>query len=144
MSVRFLGFDHVDVRVPAISAVEPFYDQFMPRVGLSVKRFAFVDDQGEWFDADDKRGYNTVEYHEQTPSGLRGNFIGFIERRNTPATLTRIAFLVERDALEGWIDVLDEIGAQQIERSADMEAYPAIFFEDPVETKLELTARKGA
>jgi catechol 2,3-dioxygenase-like lactoylglutathione lyase family enzyme len=141
MNGPVLGFDHVDVRVPSISAVEPFYDKLMPQLGLSEKHFAFVDERGEWFEADDARGYNTVEYHEPQ-DGRKGCFIGFIERPDTARTLTRIAFRVERDALERWHDVLGEIGAKHVERSENMEVYPAIFFEDPIGTKLELVARK--
>jgi catechol 2,3-dioxygenase-like lactoylglutathione lyase family enzyme len=141
MSVQFLGFDHADVRVPSISAVESFYDKLMPRLGLSEKRFAFVDDRGEWFDADDSRGYNTVEYHEPPQDGRSGCFIGFIEHRAMQPVLTRIAFRVERADLQHWHDYLRSIGANA-EFAADPEAYPALFFEDPAGTKLELVARK--
>jgi hypothetical protein len=44
----FLGFDHIDTRVTSVAAVEPFYDQLMPMLGLSRKHYAFVDPQGEW------------------------------------------------------------------------------------------------
>ena len=35
-----------------------------------------------------------------------------------------------------------ELGAVNVELSADMDAYPAVFFEDPAGTLLEIVARK--
>jgi hypothetical protein len=40
--------------------------------------------------------------------------------------------------------VLEDAGACNIEPSAEMSAYPAVFFEDPAGTKLELVARRPA
>jgi len=48
----FLGFDHIDTRVRSIQSVEPFYDRLLPALGLTEKRHAFVDDGGDWHDAD--------------------------------------------------------------------------------------------
>jgi hypothetical protein len=43
--------------------------------------------------------------------------------------------------LLAWEPRLRELGAREIEFSEDMDTYPALFFEDPGGTKLELCAR---
>ena len=48
---QFMGFDHVDVRVSSLELVEKFYDRLMPLLGLTRKRTAFVDSDGEWLEA---------------------------------------------------------------------------------------------
>lgn len=137
----FLGFDHVDTRVASIAAVEPFYDSLMPLLGLPAKRRMLVDHNGNWSAASDQSGYNTVEYYEEAGSTAARHFIGFIEDRSTQPSRTRIAFRVERQALRGWEETLHSLGARNVECSADMTQYPAIFFEDPGGTKLEVCAR---
>jgi catechol 2,3-dioxygenase-like lactoylglutathione lyase family enzyme len=140
----FLGYDHVDARVPSIARVEPFYDRLMPELYLAEKRYAHVSADGEWHDVSDERPYNAVEYHEEAPApGDRASFfIGFIEDPATVPTSTRIAFRIPCEAdLIHWHAMLLAIGARAIEWS-DGEDYPAIFFEDPCGTKLEVCARR--
>jgi catechol 2,3-dioxygenase-like lactoylglutathione lyase family enzyme len=137
---RFEGFDHIDCRVRSLSAVEAFYDMLMPELGLPRKRYSFVDEAGEWHEVSSDRRYNTVEFQEQPSPGHAGFFIGFIERHDHQAGFTRIAFRVEHDRLLELERVLQQAGARNIERSEDP-SYPAIFFEDPAGTKLELVAR---
>ena len=137
----FLGFDHIDTRVQSVKSVEPFYDRLMPALGLTKKNYAFVDERGDWHDADAGR-YNAVEYHEPPQGGSRATFfIGFIEDA-ARAGGTRIALRVAREDLDRWQRDLAEMGARNIELSEDPNEYPAIFFEDPTGTKLELVARK--
>ena len=138
---EFMGFDHIDTRVPSLAQVEGFYDKLMPLLGLTRKRKMYVDDDGEWLETSPNGGYNTVEYYTPPSPGEATFFIGFIERPDTASTWTRIAFRVEREALDEWLTVLRDIGASRIEPSEDMESYPAIFFEDPAGTKLELVCR---
>ena len=139
---RFLGIDHIDTRVKSVAAVESFYDRLMPELGLTVKRKAYVDAAGEWLDADSQR-YNAIEYHEPEKPGEVSRFIGFIEDPLMQPALTRIAFRLEtREELPRWVDLLKAAGAMKIEWSADMDSYPAIFFEDPAGTKLELLAKR--
>lgn len=138
---RFAGFDHVDCRVRSLANVEAFYDALMPALGLTLKRFAHVDEAGEWHDASSDERYNAVEFHESPHEGKASFFIGFIERPNHAPGDTRIAFRVEPERLRELEDLLTRIGGKFIERSAEMEAYPAIFFEDPGGTKLEIAAR---
>jgi len=137
---QFLGFDHLDVRVSSLALVEAFYDRLMPLLGLPRKRTAFVDEAGEWSDADSKSGYNAVEYYSGQMPDSASFFIGFIERLDHVAALTRIAFRVED--VSPWQKRLEEIGARNVEPSGEMTAYPAIFFEDPAGTRLELVARR--
>lgn len=138
----FLGFDHIDTRVRSIAAVEPFYDKLMPLLGFTRKKPSFVDENGDWHAATFDGEYNTVEYYTPESKGQAAFFIGFIERRDTAETLTRLAFRVEDATDPQWLTALRELGAKKIEASEDMSAYPAIFFEDPGGTKLEIVSRK--
>lgn len=140
----FGGFDHIDCRVRSLAAVEPFYDALMPELGLPEKRFSHVDHTGEWHAASKSRPYNTVEYFEAPGQGRATFFIGFIERPDHQPGDTRIAFRAAREDLEELEGFLERIGAVNIERSEDMKTYPAIFFEDPAGTKLEIVAREHA
>jgi catechol 2,3-dioxygenase-like lactoylglutathione lyase family enzyme len=142
MSASFFGFDHIDARVPSLKAVEPFYDRLMPELGLTRKLYAYVDADGEWHAASDERPYNTVEYYDDCPIGTISHFIGFVEDQNMQPTFTRVAFRMAAplDAPH-WSAFLESIGAKKIESSPDAN-YPAVFFEDPNGTKLEICARK--
>ena len=126
----------------SLKAVEAFYDQLMPELGLPRKRLSHVDQLGEWHSPSDERPYNTVEYFEEANAREVANFIGFVEDTKMVPTLTRIAFRVQAplDARH-WQSFLGSIGAANIEPSAS-DDYPAIFFEDPSGTKLEICARK--
>ena len=141
---RFEGFDHIDCRVRSLAAVESFYDALMPELGLPQKRFSYVDDAGDWHDSSGERRYNTVEYFEHAGSERVPFFFGLIERPDHRPGLTRIAFRVEPLRMLELESRLLAMGARNLERSADLNAYPAVFFEDPVGTKLELVARRPA
>ena len=138
---EFLGFDHVDTRVRSLAAVEAFYDKLMPEIGLPDKDYHHVDGAGNWQRAESGGSYNTVEYHEKQANGSSPHFMGIIEDPAMKPVLTRIAFrvasLVE---LDRWVELLGRIGALNIERSAS--DWPAVFFEDPAGTKLEIVARE--
>ncbi len=135
---NFLGFDHIDCRVRSLAAVEAFYDELMPALGLTEKRYAYVDHNGEWHVEFDT--YNAVEYYEPEHPSKARRFMGVIENPLHRNNDTRIAFRVRREALATLHGLLQRLGAQQIERNDD-EAYPALFFEDPAGTKLELIGR---
>lgn len=137
----FAGYDHVDCRVSSLAAVEAFYDELMPQLGLSRKRFSYVDDDGEWHEASPEHTYNAIEFYEEPQADRATFFIGFIERRDHVAGLTRIAFRTDVGRLMELEALLERLGAKRIERSADLDAYPAIFFEDACGTKLEIVAR---
>ncbi|HZV78636.1 MAG TPA: VOC family protein [Candidatus Binatus sp.] len=139
---HFLGFDHIDTRVRSLTHAEPFYDRLMPELGLKVKRHSFVDEAGEWHDLKPGQKHNVVEYFEEPVPDRATFFIGFIEDPAMKPTRTRIAFRADSPAqLKRWEEFLREIGARNIEPSASMTDYPAIFFEDPAGTMLEIVAR---
>ena len=140
----FLGFDHIDTRVRSLAAVEAFYDRLMPESGLPKKKRSFVDAQGDWHELKAGQSHNVAEYFEDAPTGRAAFFIGFIEDAAMVLVKTRIAFRVDTpfDAAH-WHRVLRELGAQNIQLSESMDDYPAIFFEDPAGTKLEVVAREA-
>jgi catechol 2,3-dioxygenase-like lactoylglutathione lyase family enzyme len=137
---EFYGFDHVDCRVRSLAAVEQFYDDLMPAIGLTEKRYAYVDPEGEWHKEFDT--YNAVEYFEKVHPTKPRRFFGIIENPLHRYSETRIAFRVEYRRLNEFIALLGKIGATNIELSEEMETYPAVFFEDPAGGKLELIGRE--
>jgi catechol 2,3-dioxygenase-like lactoylglutathione lyase family enzyme len=139
--VEFLGFDHIDCRVPSLAAVEAFYDRLMPELGLTGKSESHVEADGEWFNVSPERERNTVEYFEPSHPDRAAFFMGIIEKAGHVPTHTRIAFRLTRERMLALEAALKDMGALNIERSEDMDAYPAIFFEDPAGTRLELVAR---
>ncbi len=140
--MEITGVDHADIRVPLLEAVEPFYDAFLPLVGLSRKSFSHVGSDGEWYDVDAAHPRNTVEYHTQNLPGTLGWFIGFIEDPLMIPTQTRIAFALDGEANLPAIEALvRKAGARAVEWSIDP-GYPALFFEDPCGTRLEICARR--
>jgi catechol 2,3-dioxygenase-like lactoylglutathione lyase family enzyme len=141
---RFEGFDHIDCRVTSLAAVEAFYDAFMPEIGLPLKSYSFVDEAGQWHEVSSQHPYNTVEYFEHAQPGNSQFFMGIIERPDHDPGFTRIAFRVDRDRMFELEALLPRLGARNVERSEDLEQYPAIFFEDPAGTKLELVSRGPA
>jgi catechol 2,3-dioxygenase-like lactoylglutathione lyase family enzyme len=138
MQQRFLGFDHIDTRVPDLRAVEGFYARLLPALGLSQAKRSYVEGD-RWADESPEHPYNTVEYYQDdTPVPF---FIGIIEDPQTQPVRTRIAFRVgSKDDLPRWRDFLQSIDARAIEFTPN-DDYPAVFFEDPAGTKLELVAR---
>ena len=143
MSNSFLGFDHIDLRVKSLSAVEKFYDALLPKLGLTRKKCSHVDTDGEWHESSDDKPYNAAEYYEELKSGTAAFFIGVIEDPAMRPTATRVAFRVaSRADLDRWERDLVSIGAVHVEPSVEMESYSAIFFDDPAGTRLELCARR--
>jgi hypothetical protein len=136
----FGGFDHIDVRVPALAPVEAFYDALMPALGLPVKRLSHVDAGGDWHDADAEHPYNTVEYFEPDGTQPNAHFIGFIEDRAMRPNATRIAFRIGAADLERLRSLLQGLGARNVD-DVTATTYPALFFEDPGGTRLELIIR---
>jgi catechol 2,3-dioxygenase-like lactoylglutathione lyase family enzyme len=136
----FLGFDHIDMRVPSLAAVERFYDALLPRLGLSQKSYARVAYGGAAWSKATPEAYNAVEYFEDGISGRAALFVGVIEETGAQPARGRVAFAVERDRIAEWERTLREIGAREIERN-EGEEYPAVFFTDPLGTRLEVCAR---
>ena len=140
-AVEFAGIDHVDCRVRSLPAVEAFYDKLMAELGLVRKRRMHVAGGDEWRKADDAHPYNAVEYYEADRTDRATFFVGFIEDGDHQPTRTRLAFRVTRERMFELEDVLASWGACGVVRSEEMDTYPAIFFDDPAGTKLELVAR---
>ena len=136
----FGGFDHVDMRVPALGAVERFYDELARRLGLTGKRYCNVEFGGASWSEGTPEAYNAVEYFEENVRGRRALFFGVIEETGAQPARSRLAFAVERESLAEWPRALHEIGARDVEHEDD-EPYPAIFFTDPLGTRLEVCAR---
>ena len=138
--MAFGGFDHVDMRVPALGAVERFYDELARRLGLTGKRYSNVEFGGASWTEGTPDSYNTVEYYEEHVHGRRPLFFGVIEETGAQPARSRLAFAVEPETLDEWMSALESIGARDVERETD-ESYPAIFFTDPLGTRLEVCAR---
>jgi catechol 2,3-dioxygenase-like lactoylglutathione lyase family enzyme len=140
MMSEFLGIDHVDVRVPSLAEVEAFYDRLMPALGLVRKGTAHVAADGEWHKVSPEHPRNAIEFYEVRPrDGSHARFIGFIEDVDMRPTRTRIAFRVAaREDVEAWEPRLREMGARFVECADDFATYPAVFFEDPCGTRLEI------
>jgi catechol 2,3-dioxygenase-like lactoylglutathione lyase family enzyme len=138
--MTFLGIDHVDLRVPSLGAVESFYGALFPRLGLTKIKYAYVDPHGDWHDPQDGR-YNTVEWYEDVADRPPA-FVGIIEDADMAIVRTRVAFaLPSRAEVERWArEELPALGAREIELM-DIGRYVAVFFTDPVGTRLELVAR---
>lgn len=136
----FAGFDHLDVRVRSLAAVEPFYDRFLPLVGLFGKNEAHVDAAGEWHEVSPGHPRNAIEYYEEAAPGRIRHFIGFIENPQMTVSETRVAFRVSPERLGALGEELAAIGACDVDPSGS-EEYKAIFFNDPAGTRLEICAR---
>ena len=139
MILDFLGYDHIDCRVRSLAAVESFYDDLMPVIGLTEKRYAYIDPDGRWHREFDN--YNAVEYYEPVHPTKPRRFFGVIENPLHRNNETRIAFRVLHEQLQPLFALLQRLGARTVEWSDEMDSYPAIFFEDPGGTKLEFIGR---
>jgi catechol 2,3-dioxygenase-like lactoylglutathione lyase family enzyme len=140
--MKILGLDHADIRVPSLAAVEPFYDALLPALGLSRKTESHVDAKGDWYDVDGSHPRNVAEYHTPLVPGSPGWFVGFIEDPGMIPTATRIAFALDGEANLPAIEVhVRNAGGRVIEWSIES-TYPALFFEDPAGTRLEICARR--
>jgi hypothetical protein len=138
--MAFGGFDHLDLRVPVLGVVEAFYDALLPRLGLTRKKYAWVEFGGSsWNDATPER-YNTVEYYEEGVDGRLLQFIGIIEETSAQPSRGRIAFAVDEATLDEWERWLPTIGAREIERGDP--SYPAVYFTDPLGARFEVCARR--
>jgi catechol 2,3-dioxygenase-like lactoylglutathione lyase family enzyme len=142
VAMKILGLDHADIRVPSLAAVEAFYDALLPQLGLSRKTESHVGADGEWYDVDFEHPQNVIEYHTPIEPGSPGWFVGFIEDPAMTPTATRIAFALDAETNLAAIEpVVRAAGGRVVEWSIDA-GYPALFFEDPAGTRLEICARR--
>jgi hypothetical protein len=126
--------------------VEAFYSEFLPAIGLAEKtyvRIAYAAEDDEWISAGPDEPYNALEFFEPAHPGVPVRFLGVIEDAAMTPGPTRIAFALGRDPdFEAWAARLRAWGARNVAFSAEMDEYPALFFEDPCGTKLEICARR--
>jgi len=125
--MAFPLISHADVRVRNRELATAFYDELL--LPLGAKRRGPDNDDDEW-----------TSYYD---SASGHHWFGFtVEPAFTPGP-TRIAFnCPDRAMVDRLAARLPAIGARNIEPSEDPVEYPALFFEDPGGTKLELVARK--
>jgi catechol 2,3-dioxygenase-like lactoylglutathione lyase family enzyme len=135
-----LGIDHVDMRVPVLGVVETFYDAFAERLGLKNKHYAKVEFGGASWAEGTPEDYNAVEYYAEGEPGRARLFFGVIEEVSAQPSRSRVAFTVPEAELDEWARALPEIGAREVERGDP--DYPAVFFTDPLGTRLEVCARR--
>ena len=128
------------MRVSSLAAVEAFYERLAARLGLTRKTYSVVDENGDWHPGSPER-YNVVEFTEADVHGRLAGFFGVIEEADAQPARSRIAFAVAEGELDEWQRALHEIGARDVERSED-DGYPAVFFCDPLGTRLEVVARR--
>ena len=112
------GYDHVNCRVASLGAVKSYYDALMPELGLPRKRYSYVDEAGDWHEASAEHTYNAIEFYEDAQPDRAPCFVGFIERSDHVAGLTRIAFRVNPGRMMELEPFLQRIGARNVERSA--------------------------
>jgi catechol 2,3-dioxygenase-like lactoylglutathione lyase family enzyme len=140
--MKIVGLDHADIRVPSLSTVEAFYDALLPALGLSRKSESHVGSDGEWYDVDATHPRNVAEYHTPIVAGSPGWFVGFIEDPDMTPTGTRIAFALDAESnLPAIEPLVRNAGGRVVEWSIEP-GYPAVFFEDPAGTRLEICARR--
>ncbi len=119
-------FDHIDLRVPDLAAVQPFYRRLLPALG-------FTEDVS-WPD-----------WLQFTAPGAGGTeFFGVTESPHHLPNENRIAFWAENiEEVDRIAALLPEIGARNIEGPEWYEGdhYYVVFFEDPASNRLELCHR---
>ncbi len=140
--MRLCGIDHVDVRVSSLAAVERFYDELLPVLGLPRKTESHVGLDGEWRDVDALHARNVIEYSTPIDRAALGWFIGFIEDATTTVNKTRIAFALDSEDDLVKIEILVRAAGGRVVEWSSEEKYPALFFEDPSGTRLEICARR--
>src|SRR5882724_10655986 len=118
-------FDHIDLRVPRLADVTPFYELLLPALGFTRK----VSVEG-WLQ------------FEAAELGVT-EFFGITESPSHVANENRIAFWAEsKSDVDRVADVARRAGACNIEGPMQYEpGYYAVFFEDPCGNRLEVCHR---
>ena len=122
-------FDHIDLRVPSLAEVRPFYAKLLPALGFTKD----VSD-ARWFqvEAEDSSGAN--------------EFFGITESPGHVPNETRIAFWAESTSeVDRLAVIVLSAGGRKIEGPSYDEGvgYYALFFEDPCGNRLEICHRAG-
>ena len=125
---RHCGLDHIDLRVPDMTAARPFYALLLPALGFTKD----VSDD-KWFQFEAERGANGP-----------GEFFGITESLKHVPNETRIAFRASSTAeVDRLAEVVRRAGGRTIEGPGYDEGpgYYAVFFEDPCGNRLEICHR---
>ncbi len=119
-------YDHIDLRVPDLAAVTPFYQALLPALGFTRRV-----ESDEWLQ------------YESTDEAA-GAFFGVTESSGHVANENRIAFWAESVAeMERMAEVAVRAGARNVEGPMPYEpGYHAVFFEDPAGNRLEICHRR--
>jgi predicted lactoylglutathione lyase len=120
--------DHIDLRVPNLSAVRPFYATLLPALGFTRDASNEI-----WFQlaAEDR--------------SRQQEFFGITESPRHIPNETRIAFWAESTAeVDRLAEIVRRAGARNIEGPGYDEGpgYYAVFFEDPCGNRLEICHRE--
>lgn len=117
--------DHIDLRVPNLAAVTPFYEALLPALGFTRK--VAVED---WLQ------YESVDEPVDA-------FFGITESPDHVPNENRIAFRAEGvEEVERLAQVAIRAGARNVEGPMPYEpGYHAVFFEDPAGNRLEICHR---
>lgn len=119
-------FDHIDLRVPSLEAVQEFYETILPSLG-----FTRNDSNATWLEFEHVDGDKVSDYFAVTEcQGHRPN-------------QSRIAFWADStDEVDRIAGVLKRAGARNIEGpDYESEFYYAVFFEDPAGNRFEVCNR---
>ena len=119
-------FDHIDLRVPRLSAVEEFYRALLPALGFT----------------EDLTVPGWLQFYAAGDGPTE--FFGVTESPAHMPNENRIAFWVESPAeVDKLAELLRTIGTKNIEGPGFDEGptYYAVFFEDPVGNRLEVCHR---
>ncbi len=119
-------FDHIDLRVPDLEEVRPFYSRLLPALGFS--------EDVSWPD--------WIQFVAPGEGGTE--FFGVTQDPDHRPNQNRIAFWAEStEEVDRVAALLHEIGAQNIEGPDWYEGdfYYVVFFEDPAGNRLELCHR---
>ena len=121
-------FDHIDLRVPRLAEITPFYEALLPALGFT-RRVAV-------------EGWLQFEAGD----GDITEFFGVTESANHRPNENRIAFWAESIAeVNQLARIAQQAGAQNIEGPMPYEpGYYAVFFEDPCGNRLEICHRVKA
>ena len=121
-------YDHIDLRVPRLAEVTPFYELLLPALGFT--RNVQVE------------GWLQFEVADQEVA----EFFGITESPGHVPNENRIAFWAEsKAAVDRLAEVARRAGARNIEGPMPYEpGYYAVFFEDPCGNRLEVCHRTRA
>lgn len=119
-------YDHIDLRVPNMTAARAFYEALLPALG-----FTRNDSNEKWLEFEFADGDTVMDYFAVTESP------GHLPNEN------RIAFWAEsKSEVDRLASVVRSAGARNIEGPGhEGEFHYAVFFEDPCGNRFEICHR---